>query len=164
MAAPSHIEKVELSKARGKDANERSLPFSHSRGRRDAAWEAIAKGDQPMLSPRSEESQKVALQRANSSGDHLRMELRSELDAQQLKTFKRWWNSWLAEVDLKVDDLCEDVKPGVLPIKLLEILSDSSCGKVPRRARSKKSIPPRARAKPVRSRSLSLARASTLAV
>ena len=32
-------------------------------------------------------------------------------------------------------DLCEDVKPGVYPIKLLEVLSDSSCGKVPSRTR-----------------------------
>ena len=45
-----------------------------------------------------------------------------ELDAQQVRTFTRWWNSWLSEVDLQVSDLCEDVKPGVLPIKLLEVL------------------------------------------
>ena len=29
----------------------------------------------------------------------------------------------------EIKDLCEDVKPGVLPIKLLEVLSKSSCGK-----------------------------------
>ena len=58
-----------------------------------------------------------------------RKSLRAELDAQQLRTFTRWWNSWLVEQDLSLKDLCEDVKAGVLPIKLLEILSESSCGK-----------------------------------
>ena len=56
-------------------------------------------------------------------------ELSQKLDQQQLKSFTKWWNSWLVEVGLKVEDLCEDVKPGVLSIRLLEVLSDSSCGK-----------------------------------
>ena len=55
--------------------------------------------------------------------------LRHELDDQQLRTFTRWWNSWLFEVDLALEDLCVDIKTGVLPIRLLEVLSESSCGR-----------------------------------
>ncbi|KOO32002.1 actinin-type actin-binding conserved site [Chrysochromulina tobinii] len=44
-------------------------------------------------------------------------------------TFTRWWNSWLVERQLTTDDLCEDIKLGVLPIELFEILSRSSCGR-----------------------------------
>jgi hypothetical protein len=46
-----------------------------------------------------------------------------------LQTFTRWWNSWLSERQLSITDLCEDIKPGVLPIVLLEILSKSTCGR-----------------------------------
>ena len=59
-----------------------------------------------------------------------RRNLRGDLDAQQLNTFTRWWNSWLIEANVKVVDLCEEIRPGVISIKLLEVLSDSSCGKV----------------------------------
>ena len=60
----------------------------------------------------------------------MRKNLRGDLDAQQLNTFTRWWNSWLIQINVKVKDLCEEIKPGVISIKLLEVLSDSSCGKV----------------------------------
>ena len=55
--------------------------------------------------------------------------LRHELDDQQLRTFTRWWNSWLFQYNLVLEDLCTDIKSGVLPIKLVEALSESSCGK-----------------------------------
>ncbi|KOO26882.1 alpha- sarcomeric (f-actin cross linking protein) [Chrysochromulina tobinii] len=58
-----------------------------------------------------------------------RRSLGQDLDSQQLKTFTRWWNSWLSERQLSITDLCEDIKPGVLPIVLLEILSESTCGR-----------------------------------
>ena len=51
-------------------------------------------------------------------------------DDQQLRTFTRWWNSHLIAKSLEVTDLFEDVKQGVLPIRLLEVLSASTCGKV----------------------------------
>ena len=70
------------------------------------------------------------MQRGQSTGENTRKALRAELDAQQVRTFQRWWNSWLSEVKLSIKDLCEDVKPGVYPIRLLEVLSNSSCGKV----------------------------------
>lgn len=68
----------------------------------------------------------------NSPRDALRGDGRSlddDLEIQQLKTFTRWWNSWLVERQLTTDDLCEDIKLGVLPIELFEILSRSSCGR-----------------------------------
>ena len=34
-------------------------------------------------------------------------------------------------------DLCEDIKPGVLPIKLLEVLSETTCGRYAKAPRSK---------------------------
>ncbi len=64
-----------------------------------------------------------------TDGEAKRASLREDLDKQQLKTFTRWWNSWLSERQLSIADLCEDIKPGVLPIQLLEILSESSCGR-----------------------------------
>ena len=121
----SHEARVEASKRLGKEANyEASLmAHSHSRGRKDAAWASAVKsgggGDEEASSLKRE-----------GSGEGLRARLREELDAQQLRTFTRWWNSWLASLSLSVTDLCEDVRPGVLPIQLLEVLSDSSCGKV----------------------------------
>ena len=129
MPATTQEERVEASKAAGKIANERQLRHTASRGRKDAAWAQVAAGS---------ESQAQAPQVGrNTSGDDLRRELRADLDAQQLRTFTRWWNAWLGEVNLKVDDLCEDVKAGVYPIKLLEVLSDSSCGKYNPKAKMK---------------------------
>ena len=43
---------------------------------------------------------------------------------EQRRTFTRWWNSHLFEHGLHVHDLATDLHSGVLPIKLLEILSD----------------------------------------
>ena len=94
------------------------LPHSQNRGRNDAAWANVASGGAPSMA------------KGRSTGDATRHALRAELDTQQLRTFQRWWNSWLSEVKLKINDLCEDIKPGIYPIKLLEVLSDSSCGKV----------------------------------
>ena len=82
------------------------------------------------------EESKSALHK-QGSGDAMRAGLRSELDAQQTRTFTRWWNSWLSEINIKMTDLVEDVKPGVYPIKLLELLSDSTCGKYAQKPRSK---------------------------
>jgi len=125
----SHEARVEASKRLGKEANyEASLmTHSHSRGRKDAAWASAVKGG---------EEEATALKR-EGSGEGLRARLREELDAQQLRTFTRWWNSWLASLSLSVNDLCEDVRPGVLPIQLLEVLSDSSCGKYNKKPKSK---------------------------
>lgn len=46
-----------------------------------------------------------------------------------LQTFTRWWNSWLSERQLITTDLCEDIKLGVLPNVLIEILSRSPCAR-----------------------------------
>ena len=40
-------------------------------------------------------------------------------------------------VELKVDVLCEDIKPGVLPIRLLEVLSDSKAGRYQKNPKTK---------------------------
>ena len=66
-----------------------------------------------------------------------RRELHDQRDEQQLRTFTRWWNSWLVEVGLHVEDLCEEVKHGVITIKLLEVLSDSTCGSFNREPKTK---------------------------
>ena len=50
-------------------------------------------------------------------------EIREKHDEMQLRTFTRWWNSVLSRRKMKVEDLCEDVKTGVLPINLYECLS-----------------------------------------
>ena len=64
---------------------------------------------------------------------------RAAQDRQQTRSFTRWWNLHLAQHgdggNYHVQDLFEDIKSGILPIKLLEVLSDSSCGKVPSRTR-----------------------------
>ena len=51
--------------------------------------------------------------------------LREKQDMQQLKTFTRWWNSWLQMRGIVVTDLCEDIKPGVISMNLIELLSAS---------------------------------------
>ena len=89
-----------------------------------AAFATVAPGRaERQRFPEAAAEEPAALHKGGS-GEELRNKLRGELDAQQVRTFTRWWNSWLSEVDLQVTDLCEDVKPGVLPIKLLEVLSD----------------------------------------
>ena len=64
---------------------------------------------------------------------------RAELDDKQTRSFTRWWNSHLAQCTpaLHVTDICEDLKSGILPIRLLEVLSDSSCGKFAKKPISK---------------------------
>ena len=55
--------------------------------------------------------------------------LREKQDQQQLKTFTRWWNSWLKEnlaegwSGITVTDLCKEIKPGVISMHLIELLS-----------------------------------------
>ena len=55
--------------------------------------------------------------------------LREKQDIQQLKTFTRWWNSWLQMRGMEVKDLCEEIKPGVISMNLFELLSASVAGK-----------------------------------
>ena len=55
--------------------------------------------------------------------------LRQKQDEQQLKTFTRWWNSWLQKRGITVTDLCEEIKPGVISMHLIELLSASDAGK-----------------------------------
>ena len=55
--------------------------------------------------------------------------LREKQDVQQLKTFTRWWNSWLQMRGITVTDLCEEIKPGVISMHLIELLSASDAGK-----------------------------------
>lgn len=68
--------------------------------------------------------QKAKLNKCKT-GDDMIAKLHGELDSQQERTFTRWWNSRLSSVGLSVENLCEDIKPGVLPIRLLEELSKS---------------------------------------
>lgn len=49
--------------------------------------------------------------------------MREAQDAQQLKTFTRWWNSVLKPRGVKIEDLVVEVSPGVNPIMLYEELS-----------------------------------------
>ena len=56
-------------------------------------------------------------------------DLREEQDTQQLKTFTRWWNSRLQKRGITVTDLCEEIKPGVISMHLIELLSASDAGK-----------------------------------
>jgi hypothetical protein len=44
------------------------------------------------------------------------------------RVYTRWWNMNLKQVNLSVDDLTEDFKSGVLPIRLLEVLTATSLG------------------------------------
>ena len=95
----------------------------HTSGKNDKAWaEAMARVDEHEARP--EFAQRESMER-------LRAELHAELEVQQLKTFTRWWNSWLFQCSppLRLTDLCLDVPPGVYPIRLLEVLSDSKAPK-----------------------------------
>ena len=111
--------RIEASKAAGRADNyEGGMPHSAVGGRNDAAWSSVTSGGT------------AGTNRRGSVGAHAK-DLRGDLDAQQLNTFTRWWNSHLALCDppLKVEDLLTDIQPGVLSIRLLEVLSQSSCGK-----------------------------------
>lgn len=49
------------------------------------------------------------------------------------RVYLAWWNSHLAQHKdgpVQMEHLFDDVRTGVMPIKLLEVLSGSSCGKV----------------------------------
>ena len=59
----------------------------------------------------------------------VRLVLRQKQDEQQLKTFTRWWNSWLQKRGITVTDLCEQIKDGVIGMNLIELLSASVAGK-----------------------------------
>ena len=106
----------------------------------DKSWNTIESGWRPAGNTNERDS---SWQSGKSGGPKERRgsakigELRAELDAQQIRTFTRWWNSWLSLVKLKITDLNEDIKPGVYPIRLLEVLSDSSCGKFDKHPKSK---------------------------
>ncbi|KOO34953.1 gelation factor [Chrysochromulina tobinii] len=63
---------------------------------------------------------------SNSTSDTLGTFLKTDQEI----VFTRWWNMHLMQIDLSVDDLTEDIKSGVLPIRLLEVLSNSSLGKI----------------------------------
>lgn len=51
------------------------------------------------------------------------LQLQQERDTQQLRAFTRWWNDKLAAQGMSVTDLIEDIKSGVKPIRLLEVLA-----------------------------------------
>ena len=55
--------------------------------------------------------------------------LRTEHDAMQLKTFTRWWHSWLSPRGVDIDDLCTQIQPGVIGIQLIEALSGTLVGR-----------------------------------
>ena len=60
------------------------------------------------------------------------VDLGKKQDTQELKTFTRWWNSWLQKrvpPPPMVTDLCEEIKPGVISMHLIELLSASDAGK-----------------------------------
>ena len=56
------------------------------------------------------------------------VDLGKKQDEQELKTFTRWWNSWLQKrvpPPPLVTNLCEEIKDGVISMKLIELLSDT---------------------------------------
>jgi hypothetical protein len=75
----------------------------------------------------------------DSMSEALGHHTRAEQDEIQIRTFTRWWNTHLfqCEPPLHMDDLCEEIKPGIKAIKLLEVLSQSSCGKYAKKPISK---------------------------
>ena len=50
--------------------------------------------------------------------------VRAVYDKMQLRTFTRWWTTWLQQRGHKVEDLVDEVTTGVLPIVLFELLND----------------------------------------
>ena len=57
-------------------------------------------------------------------------------DSIQLKTFTRWWNMYLKERQLKLEDLCEDIRSGVPGIVLLEALTSTTGTKYNKKPKS----------------------------
>ena len=55
---------------------------------------------------------------------------REAQDKQQLKTFTRWWNWKLQKSGITVTDLCEEIKPGVISMNLIELLSASDAAEI----------------------------------
>ena len=51
------------------------------------------------------------------------LDLHTEHAAMQLKAFTKWWDSWLKPRGTEVTNLCEQIKDGVIAIKLIEALS-----------------------------------------
>ena len=51
---------------------------------------------------------------------------RDKHTAIQLKTFTRWWNLWLSQRGIKVKDLPNEIKPGVVSVALLELLTENT--------------------------------------
>jgi len=79
----------------------------------------------PRASKAPPEEQLVRANRRGISAENILGigDARARMDAQQLRTFTRWWNSWLTKRGETIADLCEDVKTGVNPILLLEVLT-----------------------------------------
>ena len=79
----------------------------------------------------------AGLSRADSTKQNAIAEIRQEHDAMQLKTFTRWWNSWLSPRGTEVTELCSQVKNGVLGIMLMEALAGSVVSRYNRNPRNK---------------------------
>ena len=116
-------EKVDASKLAAHKEN--VIHVQHGHHASDDLWKAAADSKEGHGA-----TVPAAFKRTNS-GEHLWHEMHAALDAQQLRTFQRWWNSWLCEcvLPLQAQSLCEDIKPGELPIKLLEALTNTTAGK-----------------------------------
>ena len=78
----------------------------------------------------SSSSKNTASAAASSNSASDTQALGTFLKTDQEIVFTRWWNMNLMQIDLSVDDLTEDIKSGVLPVRLLEVLSNSSLGKI----------------------------------
>ena len=52
----------------------------------------------------------------------VKKDLHANMDGSQLQTYTRWWNSYLAPRGIEVTDLCEQIKSGLLFVRLLEAL------------------------------------------
>ena len=83
----------------------------------------------PKQSPRGEADAKATARKSMDELDLNVKGLREKQDNQQLKTFTRWWNSWLQMRGIKLDDLVNDTKTGVAAMNLIELLSSSLVGK-----------------------------------
>ena len=62
--------------------------------------------------------------------------LSERYDAIQVKTFTRWWNLYLKERQLKLEELCEDIRSGVPGILLLEVLTSTTGTKYNKKPKS----------------------------
>ena len=62
----------------------------------------------------ADNDEEAASRPATARSEQIGKTLRADLDAQQLRTFTRWWNSYLIDVNLEVHALLEDIKPGVV--------------------------------------------------